>query len=57
MMHFFARLADGNAAREQLLGLLKRDTERNLMTFSRGGVAVQRRTFLRLMATPELAAE
>ena len=39
MMHFFARLADGNAAREQLLGLLKRDTERNLMTFSRGGVA------------------
>jgi alpha-L-fucosidase 2 len=39
MMHFFARLADGEAAREQLLGLLNRDTERNLMTFSRAGVA------------------
>lgn len=39
MMHFFARLADGEAAREQLLGLLSKDTERNLMTFSRAGVA------------------
>ena len=39
MMHFFARLADGEAAREQLLGLLIKDTERNLMTFSRAGVA------------------
>lgn len=39
MMHFFARLADGEAAREQLLSLLNRDTDRNLMTFSRAGVA------------------
>jgi len=39
MMHFFARLKDGDAAREQLLGLLSKDTDRNLMTFSRAGVA------------------
>jgi alpha-L-fucosidase 2 len=39
MMHFFARLKDGEAAREQLLGLLSKDTDRNLMTFSRAGVA------------------
>lgn len=38
-INFYARLLDGNAAHEQLVGLLAHDTEDCLLTYSRGGVA------------------
>ena len=34
-----ARLGDGEAAHEALLGLLRHDTDADLLTFSRGGIA------------------
>ena len=36
---FFARLLDGDAAHRHVLGLLREDTDANLLTFSRGGIA------------------
>ncbi len=36
---FFARLRDGDAARNHVLGLLRQDTDADLLTFSRGGIA------------------
>jgi alpha-L-fucosidase 2 len=38
-INFFARLGDGENARAQLLGLLRDDTDTDLLTFSRGGIA------------------
>jgi alpha-L-fucosidase 2 len=39
LIHFFARLRDGNRAHQHIVGLLREDTDHNLLTFSRGGVA------------------
>jgi alpha-L-fucosidase 2 len=39
LISFFARLGDGNEAHKHLLGLLREDTDANLLTFSRGGIA------------------
>ena len=39
LINFFARLQDGDAAHKHLIGLLREDTDHNLMTFSRAGVA------------------
>jgi alpha-L-fucosidase 2 len=36
---FYARLYDGESAHAHVLGLLAQDTDTNLMTYSRGGVA------------------
>ncbi len=36
---FFARLRDGDEAYKHLLGLLQEDTDSNLLTFARGGIA------------------
>lgn len=36
---FFARLGDGEEAHRHLLGLLAQDTDADLLTFSRGGIA------------------
>jgi alpha-L-fucosidase 2 len=36
---FYARLGDGNEAHKHLLGLLSEDTDADLLTFSRGGIA------------------
>jgi alpha-L-fucosidase 2 len=36
---FFARLGDGEEAHRHLLGLLTEDTDADLLTFSRGGIA------------------
>jgi alpha-L-fucosidase 2 len=38
-INFFARLGDGENAHAQLLGLLRDDTDTDLLTFSRGGIA------------------
>jgi alpha-L-fucosidase 2 len=38
-INYYARLLDGNAAHEHLVGLLAHDTEDCLLTYSRGGVA------------------
>jgi alpha-L-fucosidase 2 len=39
LINFFARLRDGNAAHKHLVGLLREDTDVNMMTFSRAGIA------------------
>jgi len=39
LIAFFARLADGDAAHHHVLGLLREDTDADLLTFSRGGIA------------------
>ena len=39
LINFFARLGDGDQAAAHLLGLLREDTEADLLTFSRGGIA------------------
>jgi alpha-L-fucosidase 2 len=39
LINFFARLEDAEAAHGHLLGLLREDTDDNLLTFSRGGIA------------------
>ncbi|MGO8788413.1 MAG: glycosyl hydrolase family 95 catalytic domain-containing protein, partial [Terriglobia bacterium] len=39
LVNFFARLGDGEAAHTHLLGLLCKDTDACLLTFSRGGIA------------------
>jgi alpha-L-fucosidase 2 len=39
LINFFARLQDGDAAHKHVLGLLKEDSDQNLMTFSRAGIA------------------
>jgi len=39
LVNFFARLGDGEAAHTHLLGLLCKDTDTGLLTFSRGGIA------------------
>jgi alpha-L-fucosidase 2 len=36
---FFARLRDGDEARKHVVGLLREDTDADLLTFSRGGIA------------------
>ncbi len=39
LVNFFARLGDGEQAHAHLLGLLRADSDTNLLTFSRGGIA------------------
>lgn len=39
LINFFARLGDAEQAHRHLMGLLLEDTETNLLTFSRGGIA------------------
>jgi len=39
LISFFARLGDGDEAYKHVLGLLREDTDADLMTFSRGGIA------------------
>ena len=39
LIAFFARLRDGDQARQHVLGLLREDTDADLLTFSRGGIA------------------
>lgn len=39
LINFYARLGDGEEAYKHLLGLLKEDTDTDLLTFSRGGIA------------------
>jgi alpha-L-fucosidase 2 len=39
LINFFARLGDGEAAHTHLLGLLCKDTDPDLLTFSRRGIA------------------
>ena len=39
LINFFARLYDGESAHKHVVGLLLEDTDHNLMTFSRAGVA------------------
>lgn len=39
LINYHARLGDGEAAHHHLLGLLRHDTELDLLTYSRGGIA------------------
>ena len=39
LINFYARLGDGDEAHRHLLGLLREDTDTDLLTFSRGGIA------------------
>ncbi len=39
LINFYARLGDGDEAHKHLLGLLCEDTDADLLTFSRGGIA------------------
>lgn len=39
LIAFFARLADGDSAYHHVLGLLREDTDADLLTFSRSGIA------------------
>ena len=39
LINYWARLQDGNEAHKHLIGLLREDTDHNLMTFSRAGIA------------------
>jgi alpha-L-fucosidase 2 len=39
LINFFARLQDGNMAHKHLVGLLREDTDVNMLTFSRAGIA------------------
>ncbi|MHB8866263.1 MAG: glycosyl hydrolase family 95 catalytic domain-containing protein, partial [Pirellulaceae bacterium] len=39
LINFYARLGDGQEAHKHLLGLLREDTDADLLTFSRGGIA------------------
>ena len=39
LISFYARLGDGAEAHKHLLGLLRADTDADLLTFSRGGIA------------------
>jgi alpha-L-fucosidase 2 len=39
LINFYARLGDGEVAHRHLMGLLHDDTDNNLLTFSRGGIA------------------
>ena len=39
LIAFYARLGDGDAAHKHVLGLLREDTDADLLTFSRGGIA------------------
>jgi alpha-L-fucosidase 2 len=39
LINYYARLLDGDAAHQQLLGLIAHATEDSLLTYSRGGVA------------------
>ena len=39
LIHFYARLGDGESAHKHLRGLLAEDTDLDLLTFSRGGIA------------------
>jgi len=39
LINYYARLGDGDEARKHVMGLLRSDTDANLLTFSRGGIA------------------
>ena len=39
LINFYARLGDGDEAYKHVLGLLREDTDADLLTFSRGGIA------------------
>jgi alpha-L-fucosidase 2 len=39
LINYYARLGDGEEARKHVMGLLRSDTDANLLTFSRGGIA------------------
>jgi alpha-L-fucosidase 2 len=39
LINYFARLGDAEEAHHHLLGLLREDSDNNLLTFSRGGIA------------------
>ncbi len=39
LINFYARLGDGDVAYQHVLGLLREDTDADLLTFSRGGIA------------------
>jgi|SRR5271166_3046996 len=39
LINFFARLQDGDTAHKHLVGLLREDTDVNMLTFSRAGIA------------------
>ena len=39
LINFYARLGDGDEAHKHVLGLLREDTDADLLTFSRGGIA------------------
>ena len=39
LVNFYARLRDGEAAHKHLIGLLREDTDHDLLTYSRGGIA------------------
>jgi alpha-L-fucosidase 2 len=39
LINFYARLGDGDEAHRHVLGLLREDTDADLLTFSRGGIA------------------
>jgi len=39
LINFYARLGDGDEACKHVMGLLRSDTDANLLTFSRGGIA------------------
>ena len=39
LINFYARLGDGDQAHKHLLGLLREDTDADLLTYSRGGIA------------------
>ncbi len=41
LINFYARLGDGDEAHKHLLGLLREDTDADLLTFSRGGIAAR----------------
>jgi alpha-L-fucosidase 2 len=39
LINFYARLGDGDEAHKHVVGLLREDTDADLLTFSRGGIA------------------
>lgn len=39
LINFYARLRDGDSAHKHLIGLLREDTDHDLLTYSRGGIA------------------
>lgn len=56
LINFFARLYDGDAAHKHLTGLLREDTDHNLLTFSRAGVAGARENIFAIDGNTAAAA-